>query len=196
MAFFVGSTEVVNSSAEIADDRVVADSIASGAVAGIDPGTIAAFGRTSAPSGWLKCNGAAVSRTTYSALYAQIGTSFGSGNGSTTFNVPDLRGVWVRGLDDGRGKDSGRSLSNSVQADGIPRMRGAFSDNHGNSRMSINDVSGFTNPFVGDGSSSWRTRIEAVSGNFARIQLDSSRIITATPDVRPENIALLYCIKT
>jgi microcystin-dependent protein len=69
-----------------------------------------------APTGYLKANGAAVSRTTYSALFAAIGTTYGSGDGSTTFNVPDLRGEFIRGLDDGRGVDTGRTLG-SFQAD-------------------------------------------------------------------------------
>jgi hypothetical protein len=183
-------------SAKIADDAVTADAIASGAVQGVDTGTVAAFGVSSAPTGWLKCNGAAVSRTTYADLFTVIGTTFGTGDGSTTFNVPDLRGVWVRGLDDGRGKDSSRALNNTVQADGIPRMRGRFQDAHGASRMNPVNVSGFTNPFVGNGTSSWRTSIEAVSGSSARIELDSARVITGTTDVTVENIALLYCIKT
>jgi microcystin-dependent protein len=53
-------------------------------------GSILAYGSTTAPSGYLKCDGTAVSRTTYAALFAVIGTTFGVGNGSTTFNVPDL----------------------------------------------------------------------------------------------------------
>ena len=53
-------------------------------------GAIIAFGASSAPSGWLLCNGAAVSRTTYSALFGVIGTNYGVGDGSTTFNVPSM----------------------------------------------------------------------------------------------------------
>lgn len=60
-------------------------------------GSISAYGGTSAPSGWLLCQGQAVSRTTYSALFSVIGTNFGAGNGSTTFNIPDLRGEFLRG---------------------------------------------------------------------------------------------------
>ena len=183
--------------AAIADDAVTAAAIADGAVQGVDTGTIAAFGVTSAPSGWLKCNGQVITTANYADLYAVIGSTFNQGGEvAGEFRVPDLRGLWVRGLDDGRGKDSGRTLGPTAQNDGIPRMRGRFSDNHGNSRMSVNSVSGFTNPFVGNGSSSWRTSIEAVSGNYARIELDSARVITATGDVQVENVALLYCIKT
>ena len=54
-------------------------------------GSILAFGGSSAPSGWLLCQGQAVSRTTYAELFSAIGTSFGTGDGSATFNLPDLR---------------------------------------------------------------------------------------------------------
>jgi len=58
---------------------------------GIPTGAFVPFGGTSAPSGWVICNGSAISRATFSALFAVIGTNFGAGDGSTTFNVPDLR---------------------------------------------------------------------------------------------------------
>lgn len=78
-------------------------------------GSVIYVAKNSAPTGYLKANGAAVSRTTYSALFAAIGTTFGAGDGSTTFNVPDLRGEFLRGWDDGRGVDTGRSFG-SAQA--------------------------------------------------------------------------------
>ncbi len=59
--------------------------------------TNCAYDPSSPPAGWLACNGAAVSRTTYSALYAVIGDAFGNGDGATTFNVPDLGGKFVAG---------------------------------------------------------------------------------------------------
>jgi microcystin-dependent protein len=61
-------------------------------------GTIFSFGGTSAPNGWLLCDGSAVSRTIYAQLYAAIGSANGSGDGSTTFNIPDLRGRFLRGV--------------------------------------------------------------------------------------------------
>ena len=67
-------------------------------------------------SGWLYCDGDAVSRSTYADLFAAIGTTYGVGDGSTTFNLPDLRGVFLRGLDDGKGYDSGRAIG-TYQAD-------------------------------------------------------------------------------
>lgn len=76
------------------------------------------------PQGYLKCNGAAPSRTLYADLFAQIGTTYGPGDGVTTFNIPDARGVFFRGLDEGRGLDPGRVLA-SYQADDFK------SHNHG-----------------------------------------------------------------
>jgi microcystin-dependent protein len=75
-------------------------------------GTINAFGGTTAPNGWLLCQGQAISRTNYSKLFSVIGTNFGSGNGSTTFNVPDLRGEFLRGA--GTNSHSGCGNGGSV----------------------------------------------------------------------------------
>jgi len=72
------------------------------------PGAVMHFAGPTAPAGWLKRNGAAISRTTYSALFAAIGTIYGAGNGTTTFNLPDDRANFDRGWDDGRGVDAGR----------------------------------------------------------------------------------------
>lgn len=84
-----------------------------------DIGMIVMSGNNQAPERgtWLKCNGSAVNRTTYAALFAKIGTTYGAGNGTTTFNLPDFRGVFPRGLDEGRNLDTGRTLSNTVQGD-------------------------------------------------------------------------------
>ncbi len=69
-------------------------------------GTIHAFGYGFPPAGFLACNGAAVSRTAYARLFSRISTTFGVGDGSTTFNLPDLRGEFIRGWDSGRGVDT------------------------------------------------------------------------------------------
>lgn len=73
-------------------------------------GLVAYFAQPTAPAMWLKCNGAAVSRTAYSNLFAAIGTLYGAGDGVSTFNLPDLRGEFIRCWDDGRGVDSGRTI--------------------------------------------------------------------------------------
>lgn len=80
------------------------------------PGMVAHFANAVAPAGWLKANGAEVSRTAYADLFAAIGTAFGVGDGFNTFLLPDLRGEFVRGADDGRNVDPGRVLG-SAQAD-------------------------------------------------------------------------------
>lgn len=73
-------------------------------------GAIQLFAMSAVPSGWLECNGSAVSRTTYANLFAAIGETYGAGNGTTTFSLPDLRGQFVRGWDNGRGVDPGRAV--------------------------------------------------------------------------------------
>lgn len=72
---------------------------------GLPSGTVIQSFANNSPTGYLYCNGAAVSRETYSALFAAIGSSCGSGDGSTTFNLPDLRGRFLRGQDDGASRD-------------------------------------------------------------------------------------------
>jgi microcystin-dependent protein len=94
-------------------------------------GMITAYGGTTAPSGWVICNGGAYSRTTYAALFAVIGTSYGVGDGSTTFNVPDMRGRFPVGADGGAeftgngtsggNKTHSHTLSNAGYAKGSRR---------------------------------------------------------------------------
>ena len=100
--------------------KIKTNSVTPAAITGVELGDgiigqVGFFAFSTVPTGWLKANGAAVSRTTYAALFATIGTTYGSGDGSTTFNVPDLRGEFLRCLDDGRSVDSGRSIG-SAQA--------------------------------------------------------------------------------
>lgn len=84
-------------------------------------GTVIMRFDSTVPTGFLVLNGQAVSRTTYAALFALYGTVFGTGNGSTTFNLPDTRGLFLRGSNEGRGTDpaGNRAFSNTVQNDGI-----------------------------------------------------------------------------
>ena len=81
-------------------------------------GAILAYSGASAPTGWVLCDGAAISRTTYATLFANIGTNFGAGDGSTTFNVPDLRGRVLVGKDDMGGVAASRVTSGSEGLDG------------------------------------------------------------------------------
>ena len=73
----------------------------------VPTGTVLAFAGSSAPSGFLLCDGRAVSRTTYTSLFSVIGTTYGSGDGSTTFNLPDMRGRVAVGSDANLGAAAG-----------------------------------------------------------------------------------------
>lgn len=139
---------------------------------GTPVGTVAAQ-PSSIPAGWLECDGAAVSRTLYAALFNEIGTDYGSGDGSTTFNIPDLRGEFVRGHDNSRGIDSGRVLG-SYQADEFK------SHTH---PQRTNGLSGVAGPKTANGSASSAIRIS--------IDTDSK----GGNETRPRNVAMIYCIK-
>ena len=128
------------------------------------PGMVMTFAERNAPVGWLKCNGAAVSRTAYAALFAAIGTLYGAGDGFNTFNLPDLRGEFIRGWDDGRGVDASRNIGSrqdqSIQshqhtgstAGAGSHTHGGVTDAQGNHAHS---VSGSTNATGQHGHSAW-----------------------------------------
>ena len=97
-------------------------------VQGVPSGSVFCMAVATVPSGYLECNGQSVSRSTYAALFAVIGTQYGSASGST-FNVPDLRGEFVRGFDNGRGADSGRSIG-SHQSNNNAQHTHSYSHNH------------------------------------------------------------------
>lgn len=145
----------------------------------IQAGEVAFFARNTAPSGYLKANGAAISRTSYAALFASIGTTFGVGDGSTTFNIPDLRGEFLRGWDDGRGVDSGRvfgsAQSGSVEA-------------HTHTTTALKDLVGVDGMYDHNGIS-----------NIVDAHDFDTRSITSSSyggtETRPRNVALLACIK-
>lgn len=133
------------------------------------PGEIVITSANAAPPGTLKANGSTVSRTAYAALFAKIGTTYGAGDGSTTFNIPDARAEFIRGLDDGRGIDAGRVLG-SYQADSV-RSVGIFGESG--------------NPFTQGGT----------AGNgYLRTGLGNV-VIPAGTETRPRNIAFLLCIR-
>lgn len=106
-------------------------------------GLVATFAMQTAPEGWVKCNFAALSRTTFAKLFARIGTTYGAGDGVTTFNIPDARGLTPRYWDDGRGVDAGRvfgsfqemmiqSHGHGASADAVgDHVHGAWTDTQG-----------------------------------------------------------------
>lgn len=94
------------------------------------PGIVSYTAAASAPTGWIKANGAAVSRTTYAALFAAIGTLYGAGDGSTTFNLPDMRGLFARGLDDGKGIDPSRAQGSVQSSQNLSHNHGGTTGGH------------------------------------------------------------------
>lgn len=84
-------------------------------------GTVIPFAPSNPPTGWLFCAGQAVSRTTYAALFAAISTDYGAGDGSTTFNLPDMRGRVIAGRDNMTGSAANRLTSTTMTPDGTTR---------------------------------------------------------------------------
>ena len=154
-------------------------------------GTVIYTARSTAPTGYLKANGAAVSRTTYATLFSAIGTTYGGGDGSTTFNLPDLRGEFVRGLDDGRGVDTSRTLGSS-QGDATALPSNAFTtSNPGNHSHSY---SGGDRQNVGSGGAS--QPVSQGGNTTGAAGAHTHTIGGGDAETRPRNIALLACIKT
>lgn len=160
----------------------------------IPAGSVMAYMGTNAPSGWLLCDGAEVSRTTYVRLFNVIGVANGSGNGSTTFNLPDLRGTFLRGLDGVANIDPDKAARTAAKAGG--NVGNALGSLQADQFKSHNHVNGTFN------------RVLQVSINTATTAKDND--VSATePDVvnsaplsaaggnetRPRNIYVNYIIK-
>lgn len=165
-------------------------------LAGVPAGAVATFAMNTAPTGWLKANGALVSRTTYAALFSTIGTTFGVGDGSTTFALPDLRGEFLRGWDDGRGVDTGRAFG-SAQLDQMQRLTGTLQTNisayggsvAGSGMVQGNGGNGANRVGGSSPSSSTIYNIDSATSPDARVSS------TTSGETRARNVALLACIK-
>lgn len=142
-------------------------------------GKVAHFAGALAPEGWLACNGATISRTAYAALFAAIGTTYGAGDGATTFALPDLRGEFVRGLDSGRGVDTGRELG-SAQGHQMP--------SHTHSADRWQQIAAGVDGTSGNQSSS------NMAPTFGNVSTSTTAAGTGA-ETRPRNVAMLACIK-
>lgn len=227
-----GSTKLVNSSvnaaklatgavetAKIADSAVTAAKLATAVSEALNPaGTILAFGGTTVPDGYLLCDGTAVSRTTYDDLFTAIGTAFGEGDGSTTFDLPDLRGRFLRGTDDMGTGDATRDPNSSSRTamntggntgNNVGSIQGSQfgSHNHGGGAHNheILSTSGIGSGGISAGSYSVSGRvtagiIPAASSSFTdsnAVQSRSGVINTNGGDeTRPINAYVNYIIKT
>ena len=146
----------------------------------VPTGSVFCMAMTTAPSGYLECDGSAVSRTTYADLFAAIGTTWGSGNGSSTFNVPDLRGEFVRGWDNGRGVDTDRAFA-SAQGDQLQEHSHEIVVGQQNVGDPPNPIT-VRHFYIGGGPNE-ETETDGNTGNFGS-------------ETRPRNIAMMYVIKT
>lgn len=164
----------------------------------ISAGAVVHFARSTAPQGWLKANGAAVSRTAYAALYAAIGTTFGSGDGFNTFNLPDLRGEFLRGWDDSRGIDLNRALGSSQAGQNQAHTHNASTSTDGGHTHQYTDTD---TDYTGQsglqpGSSGF---VDRETSRQTSRNGDHSHAVTVLSsggnEARPRNVAMLACIK-
>lgn len=141
----------------------------------VPPGAVVAFAMQAPPDGWLQCSGGAVSRETYAALFAAVGTAFGEGDGSTTFNLPDLRGYFVRGFGT-HGDGTASGAFGVAQADELRA--------HAHTVFTRINATG-----LGNG---WAAASNAGASNGTNNATQN----TGGAETRPKNVALCYCIKT
>ena len=180
-------------------------------VQGVPTGAVFCMAVATVPSGYLECDGTAVSRTTYAALFAVIGTQYGNPN-STQFRVPDLRGEFVRGFDNNRNIDSGRSIGSSQGSQNAQHNHsasatstaGAHSHSLNYQRKQVEDTG---TAFVTDirrqggdgdgGSTTFTNNTDSGFMNNATVSVSTSVSIAnqGGNESRPRNVAMMYVIK-
>ena len=147
-------------------------------------GLIAGFAMTTVPTGWLECNGASLSTSSYSKLFALLGYTWGGSGGN--FNIPDLRGEFVRGFDNSRGADPGRSFATyqGYAMEGHAHHMQSYAGYHGvGGHNPRNEGYGQSGPFGNSVKSRTLTNQPGYPGaNWAS-------------ETRPRNVAVMYCIK-
>ena len=166
-------------------------------VQGVPSGAVFCIAVATVPSDYLECNGAAVSRTTYSALFAVVGTAYGAGNGSSTFNLPDLRGEFVRGWDNGKGTDSGRSIATSQSDQNKTHNHTATVTDPGHTHTYQTSL---TTQGVDTDSHGHDDNVNEDSHTINTGSRTTGITVANTADggteARPRNIAMMYVIKT
>lgn len=153
------------------------------AIDSVPAGSVHYFAMQSAPDGYLVANGALVSRTVYARLFSAIGTTFGEGDGGSTFQLPDLRGEFLRGWDTGRNLDPDRGFG-SAQGDAIRNITGGVSVKNGSIAF------GAFKALRGNGAD-----IDSGFWTDTYADFDASRVVPTASENRPHNVALLACIK-
>lgn len=165
-----------------------------GSFSGSFVGSIIALAGSNVPTGYLECNGATLSRTIYSDLFTSIGTTYGAGDGSTTFKIPDLRGEFIRGFDNGRGIDTGRVLGSS-QIDTYKSHTHTGTTLSAGAHTHTYAAPGITNDFDGGSGNAAEYAYTATTSSSGAhthtLTIDESGF----NETRPRNIAMKYCIK-
>ena len=154
--------------------------------ASIKPGFILPCGLANPPAGWLKCDGSAVSPTDYAALFSAIGSRFGNGDGSTTFNIPNLQNKFPRG-------SSSATAVGAVLSAGLPEIEGNGYWNF----LNYGTTSGALYITSDGGSHIYHTNGSDHS-NTCRLRFNASRsngIYGRSGTVMPESLSVLYIIK-
>lgn len=153
------------------------------------------------PAGWLLCDGSEISRSEYANLYQAIGVCWGAGNNSTTFNLPDLRGMFLRGVSGESGNDEDADSRTMLLTD-----KGGNTGNNVGSYQgdAIRNITGQTNGSWSDDSREGAFyRIDKkCQGTFyewskiwTRLGFDASRVVPVGSDNRPKNVYVTYIIK-
>jgi len=161
-------------------------------------GTVSYTAANTVPAGYLECNGAAVSRTTYATLFAAIGTTYGTGDGSTTFNLPDLRGEFVRGWDHGRGVDVSRTLGSTQAATRITVGGDLALAPYGNPQTGLqlawSNSRPYSNVICNDNGEDLKSRTDAFTNTPGAGSYTTNQTWYNWP-ARPRNISLMPIIK-
>ena len=162
--------------------------------AGAPTGAVSAFAGSTAPTDWLLCYGQAVSRTTYSGLFAVISTTYGVGDGSTTFNVPDLRGRVVAGYDSMGGSSANRLTDQSGGLDGDVLGDTGGSETH---TLTTTEMPAHTHGLLpmGNTGASYDVAYQIAANSTSPRSTDSAGSDGAHNNVQP-TIILNYIIKT
>jgi microcystin-dependent protein len=153
-------------------------------------GSVIPFAGTAQPAGWLLCFGQAVLRTEYAALFTAIGTTYGTGDGSTTFNVPDLRGRVVAGQDDMGGTSANRLTNQTGGVDGDTLGATGGAETH---TLTTAQMPAHTHTYVSSAAAGSAT--VGAGGNFGSANTGSTGGDGAHNNVQP-TIILNYIIKT
>ena len=162
-------------------------------VGGVPAGSVTCFAHSSVPSGWLECNGANVSRSTYATLFAAIGTTWGTGDGSSTFGLPDCRGEWVRGWDNSRGVDSGRSIATTQSDQNKSHTHSASVTDPGHAHNLLYGAGAFGGTSGATTVRDSGTITDRIGSNTTGISISNTS--QGGTEVRVRNIAMMYIIK-